>query len=52
MNEEGSNGDREMAAAFHAAGFRVFDVAMTDVTSGRVREAEGRRGKTAKESEG
>ena len=36
LREEGSNGDREMAAAFHAAGFRVFDVAMTDVTSGRV----------------
>ena len=36
MREEGSNGDREMAAAFKMAGFRVFDVTMTDLTSGHV----------------
>ena len=36
LREEGSNGDREMAAAFKMAGFRVFDVTMTDIISGRV----------------
>ena len=36
LREEGSNGDREMAAAFKLAGFRVFDVTMSDVISGHV----------------
>jgi phosphoribosylformylglycinamidine synthase len=36
LREEGSNGDREMAAAFHMAGFQVYDVAMRDILSGRV----------------
>ncbi|KAK4535513.1 hypothetical protein CDCA_CDCA05G1538 [Cyanidium caldarium] len=37
LREEGSNGDREMAAAFHLAGFRAVDVSMRDLSSGRVR---------------
>ena len=36
LREEGSNGDREMAAAFHAAGFVAWDVTMTDLLAGRV----------------
>ena len=36
LREEGSNGDREMAAAFFAAGFQVNDVTTTDLTSGKV----------------
>ncbi len=36
LREEGSNGDREMAAAFLAAGFEPWDVAMSDLLSGRV----------------
>jgi phosphoribosylformylglycinamidine synthase len=34
IREEGSNGDREMASAFHAAGFEVWDVTMTDLLGG------------------
>lgn len=37
LREEGSNGDREMIAAFHLAGFEVWDVTMTDLVAGRVR---------------
>jgi phosphoribosylformylglycinamidine synthase len=36
LREEGSNGDREMASAFYAAGFEPWDVAMSDLLSGRV----------------
>lgn len=36
LREEGSNGDREMAAAFHAAGFEPWDVTMSDLLAGRV----------------
>jgi phosphoribosylformylglycinamidine synthase len=36
LREEGSNGDREMAAAFHAAGFEPWDVAMSDLLEGRI----------------
>jgi phosphoribosylformylglycinamidine synthase len=36
LREEGSNGDREMTSAFYQAGFRPWDVAMNDLTSGRV----------------
>ena len=36
IREEGSNGDREMAAAFHAAGFTAWDVNVSDLTEGRV----------------
>lgn len=31
IREEGSNGDREMAAALHNAGFEVWDINMTDL---------------------
>ena len=34
LREEGSNGDRELAAAFAAAGFEVWDVTMTDLIGG------------------
>ena len=36
IREEGSNGDREMAAAFHAAGFETWDIAMSDMLQGKV----------------
>jgi len=36
IREEGTNGDREMAAAFYMAGFEVWDVMMTDIISGRI----------------
>ncbi|GAB1598507.1 phosphoribosylformylglycinamidine synthase-like [Argonauta hians] len=36
LREEGSNGDREMAAAFHYAGFQVWDINMQDLCSGNV----------------
>lgn len=36
IREEGSNGDREMAAAFYAAGFEPWDVAMSDLLKGAV----------------
>jgi len=36
LREEGSNGDREMAAAFYIAGFDVYDVTMTDLESERI----------------
>lgn len=35
IREKGSNGDREMAWALHIAGFRVKDVHMTDLITGR-----------------
>jgi phosphoribosylformylglycinamidine synthase len=34
IRERGSNGDREMAASFFAAGFEPWDVTMSDLTSG------------------
>jgi len=34
LREEGSNGDREMAAAFTFAGFEAWDVTMSDLLSG------------------
>lgn len=34
VREEGSNGDREMAAAFHLAGFEAWDVSMSDLRTG------------------
>jgi len=37
LREEGSNGDREMAAAFLAAGFEPWDVTMTDLLEGTTR---------------
>ncbi len=36
VREEGSNGDREMASAFFAAGFAPWDVAMSDLLAGRI----------------
>jgi len=36
LREEGSNGDREMAAAFHLAGFEPWDVTMSDLLTGRI----------------
>jgi len=36
LREEGSNGDREMAAAFMAAGMDPWDVAMADLAAGDV----------------
>ena len=35
LREEGSNGDREMSAAFVMAGFEVWDVTMSDLVAGR-----------------
>ncbi|KAL6745568.1 CobB/CobQ-like glutamine amidotransferase domain-containing protein [Haematococcus lacustris] len=35
IREEGSNGDREMAAACHAAGLEPWDVTMSDLLNGR-----------------
>lgn len=37
VREEGSNGDREMAAAFHMVGFETWDVCMRDIGCGIVR---------------
>jgi phosphoribosylformylglycinamidine synthase len=37
VREEGSNSDREMASAFHLAGFEAWDVSMSDLLSGRAR---------------
>ena len=36
IREEGSNGDREMMAALHMAGFDVFDVTMSDIHSQKI----------------
>ncbi len=36
LREEGSNGDREMTSAFYQAGFKTWDITMTDVLSGKV----------------
>lgn len=36
IREEGSNGDREMVAAFHMSGFEVWDVTMSDICNGSV----------------
>ncbi len=36
VREEGSNGDREMAAAFYAAGFEPCDVPMADLLKGKI----------------
>ncbi len=36
LREEGSNGDREMTSAFYHAGFRPWDITMTDLIRGRI----------------
>ncbi|GJM96398.1 hypothetical protein PR202_ga13228 [Eleusine coracana subsp. coracana] len=35
IREEGSNGDREMAAAFYASGFEPWDITMSDLLAGK-----------------
>ncbi|KAL6637031.1 hypothetical protein ACP70R_024603 [Stipagrostis hirtigluma subsp. patula] len=42
IREQGSNGDREMAAAFYAAGFEPWDVTMSDLLAGKSSLAEFR----------
>jgi len=42
LREEGSNGDREMAGAFYAAGFEPWDVKMKDIIEGKISLAEFR----------
>lgn len=37
IREEGTNGDKEMAASLHFAGFRVYDVTMSDLVTGRTK---------------
>jgi phosphoribosylformylglycinamidine synthase len=36
LREEGTNGDREMAAAFHLAGFEAWDVSVADLLAGTI----------------
>ncbi len=36
LRDEGSNSDREMAAAFYAAGFEPWDITMTDLLAGKI----------------
>merc|ERR1719450_1625274 len=36
VRQEGSNGDREMGASFHMAGFEAWDVHMSDLLEGRI----------------
>lgn len=36
FRDEGSNGDREMAASFHSAGFDVYDLTTRDLIEGKV----------------
>ena len=36
LRDEGSNSDREMSAAFYAAGFEPWDITMTDLLEGRI----------------
>ncbi|KAM2960900.1 hypothetical protein FF1_030543 [Malus domestica] len=36
IREEGSNGDREMSAAFYASGFEPWDVTMSDLLNGTI----------------
>ena len=36
IREEGSNGDREMASAFHLAGFETWDIKMSDLIDGNI----------------
>ncbi|XP_073526258.1 uncharacterized protein [Phyllobates terribilis] len=36
IREEGTNGDREMSAAFYASGFEPWDIAMSDLLKGSV----------------
>ena len=47
LRDEGSNSDREMSNAFYAAGFEPWDIAMTDLLSGRIDSLEQFRGLAA-----
>jgi phosphoribosylformylglycinamidine synthase len=40
LREEGSNGDREMAAAIHSAGMEPWDITMSDLLDGRAQLAD------------
>ena len=42
LREEGSNGDREMAAAIHSAGMEPWDITMSDLLAGRAKLEEYR----------
>jgi len=44
LREEGSNGDREMTSAFELAGFKPWDVTMTDLLKGRLTNFDRFRG--------
>jgi phosphoribosylformylglycinamidine synthase len=44
VREEGTNGEREMAAAFHTAGLEPHDIAMSDLLDGRVTSLDDFRG--------
>lgn len=44
LREEGTNGDREMAAAFYHAGLEPHDVTMSDLREGRITSLEQFRG--------
>jgi phosphoribosylformylglycinamidine synthase len=36
LRTEGSNGDREMTASFHLAGFKAWDVTVSDLAAGKI----------------
>lgn len=44
IREEGTNGDREMAAACYIAGFEPWDITMSDLLDGRVTTLDDMRG--------
>jgi phosphoribosylformylglycinamidine synthase len=44
IREEGSNGDRELVAAFRSVGFSVMDVIMSDLLTGKIADLKGFRG--------
>ena len=44
LREEGSNGEREMAAAFYSVGFKVLDITMNDLVSSKTDMLENCRG--------
>ncbi|MCB2180427.1 MAG: phosphoribosylformylglycinamidine synthase [Desulfobulbaceae bacterium] len=47
LRDEGSNSDREMTNAFYAAGFEPWDIAMTDLLSGKIENLDDFRGLAA-----
>ncbi|MDB5238051.1 MAG: purL [Candidatus Kaiserbacteria bacterium] len=44
VREQGTNGEREMAAAFHTVGFEAHDITMSDLKKGRVTSLDAYRG--------